>query len=231
MLGWICDLIAVEADFPIAPYRRTERAFHDPLTYCLDPNLWHPDLKVPEAMRFDRQPGEILIVHSVGNYDARTKFGRDLKGTGAVIAAVDRLRSEGIPARLVFKTGVASRDMRFYQVQADIAVDQLVYGRYGATARECMMLGKPTITYLVREQPFGQPPSAALRECPLVSANEERVYHALRELCLDADKRRAIGEASRAYALKWHSADACARRFEQVYDNIEVRNPVRFGVT
>jgi len=230
MLGWICDLIAVEGDWPIAPYRRTSRAFLEPLIYCLDADLWRPGLVVPDHMRFDRADGEILIFHAVGNYDVRARLTRNIKGTGAVLAAVERLRAEGIPARLIFKTGVPSRDMRFYQTQADIVVDQLNYGRYGATARECMMLGKPTVTHLVREQPLGQPQSPSLAECPLISANEESIYDVLKDLCLSPAKRASIGRTSREYALKWHSADRCAERFEQVFENMRRGRPVRTGI-
>ena len=38
--------------------------------------------------------------------------------------------------------------MRFYQAQADIVVDQLIYGHWGSTAVECMALGKPVVCYL-----------------------------------------------------------------------------------
>ena len=226
MLSWICDLIAVEADWP-TEIRTEANAYQEPLTYCLDEHLWRPDIEVPADMRLDRErPDEILIWHAMGNYDLRSVNGRNIKGTGAVVAAVERLRAEGIPARLVFKTGVPSRDMRFYQVQADIVVDQLNYGRYGATARECMMLGRPTVCYLRPEQPADVPPSRALAECPLVSANEDTVYDVLKDLCVSPERRRSIGEESLAYAVKWHSAAACAERFERVYDRIMAGQPL-----
>ena len=230
LLGLICDLVAVEGDWPIASYRRTPRAFLEPLTYCLDPQLWHEDLEVPREMQFERNPNDVLIFHSVGNFDTRARLGRNIKGTGAVLSAIERLQAEGIPARLVFKTGVPSREMRFYQVQADIVVDQLNYGRYGATSRECMMLGRPTITRLVREQPLAQPASPSLQECPLVSADESTIYHVLKDLCLSPERRAKIGRDSRQYALKWHSADACAERFERVFENVKAKVPLRTGI-
>jgi len=49
---------------------------------------------------------------------------------------------------------------------------------------------------------------------------EHTIYEVLRDLLLDPAKRAAICQASRTYALKWHSADACAERYERLYDNL-----------
>ena len=84
-----------------------------------------------------------------------------------------------------------------------------------------MALGVPTICRLDRNQPDGIPPSPALAECPLVDASPETVYDAIKALALDADKRKSIGAASRAYAEKWFGAAACAERFEKVYDRMQ----------
>ena len=108
--------------------------------------------------------------------------------------------------------------MRYYQAQADIIVDQLNYGRYGATAREGMMLGKPVICYMNKFEYREEDKLACLDECPLVSATEVDVYEVLKNLVENASLRVSLGEQSRSYALKWHSADACAARYEKVYD-------------
>lgn len=221
----LVDLYALEIDFPGDFSRRTEKCFRDPLIYCLQEDMWHPDIVIPDRIeRFKRKPGEVLVFHAVGNYDTRDGGGRNLKGTPAVLEAMDRLKTEGHNVRLIFKTGVPSREMRFYQIQADIIVDQLNYGRYGATARECMSLGLPTICRMDREQPGDIPPSPALAECPLVNADESTVYEAIKDLVVNEEKRLAIGRASREYAVKWHSASACAERFEKVYDRVMAGN-------
>lgn len=217
----LLDLNAIEADWPIDTSRQTPQSYYDPLTYCYDPELWNPDLEIPDHIeRLRRDDKEILVFHAVGNYSTRDSGARNIKGTPAVIAAVERLQAEGVPVRLVFKTGVPSKDMRFYQIQADIVVDQLNYGRWGATARETMALGLPTICHVERKQPGGVPASPALAECPLVEATEATVYDAIKDLALNPDKRRKVGLDSRDFAEKWFSADACAERFEKVYDRM-----------
>lgn len=220
MYETLADLYAIEGDWVVNRSRKTDRAYREPLTFCLDHELWHPDIEVPEEMKFEKKDGEILIFHAVGNYASRDDNGRNIKGTPAVLDAVDRLKAEGYPVKLVFVHDVHSKDMKYYQVQADIVVDQIIYGRYGAASRESMMLGKPTITKLVREQPLEVGPSQSLEECPLIDANTETVYDVLKRLVLDPEERERIGRASREYAIKWHSADACAARFERVYDRI-----------
>jgi hypothetical protein len=215
----MCDLIACEEDWALE-YRTTAIAFREPLTMCLDPDQWRPDLEVPPEHRLDREPGEIIAVHAFGNKEARSHSGRDIKGSHAIVLAVERLKSDGLPIRLVTPTGIPSRQMRFLQVQADLILDQLNYGRYGAQAREGLMLGKPTICHLDNRQGPGLRPLRSIAECPLVDATEETVYDVLKGLLAAPEERARIGAASRAYALKWHSADACALRYERVYDRL-----------
>jgi glycosyltransferase involved in cell wall biosynthesis len=216
----MCDLIATEG-FPALDWQGNgDTLFREPLTTALDPDFWRLDLKIPERYRLKRAPGELIVYHSVGNYDLRTRAGRNLKGTGAIVAAIDRLRGEGVPVRLEFVTDVPSKDVRFIQKQADVIVDQLNYGRYGATAREGMMLGRPTICYIEQDEPPGAERLESIETCPLVSATEQSIYNVLKDLLGDEARRRALGATGRAFALKWHSADACAKRFERVHDRL-----------
>jgi glycosyltransferase involved in cell wall biosynthesis len=139
---------------------------------------------------------------------------------------VNRLRDEGHRLRLEFVTDVPNKDVRFIQAQADIIVDQLRYGRYGATAREGLMLGVPVVGALNTSELVPTARSECMEEAPIVHATEETIYEVLKDLVVSPDKRRAIGAASRAYALKWWSADACAARFEDVYDRLMSGRPV-----
>ena len=214
-----CDVIFTET-LPALDYQASAKAVREPATVCLDPSFWRPDLPVPQRFRIPRKSGELLVYHAFGNMDMRTRNGRNIKGTGAVRAAIERLQGEGVPVRLVFVTGMKNAEVRFLQVQCDVIVDQLNYGRYGATAREGMMLGKPTVCYINPKEPAPQAVLACLSELPLVSATEYTLYGVLRDLLLDPAKRAAIGQASRAYALKWHSADPCAERYERIYDEV-----------
>ena len=70
-----------------------------------------------------------------------------------------------------------------------------------------------------KDEPAGAERLEIIETCPLMSATERSIYRVLKDL-LNHEAKRRIGAASRAFALKWHSADACAERFERVYDRL-----------
>jgi hypothetical protein len=221
----LCDLICVEAD-PIIGLRLGPNVYREPLTLALDQEFWRPNLPIPEKWRLSRSPGEVIVYHGVGNHRERIIRGRDVKGSGAVSAAVDRLKSEGENVRLEFATDIPNKEVRYLQAQSDIIVDQLHYGRYGATAREGLMLGKPVVGKLNRIEEIRGAESQCIGEAPIVHATVETVYDVLKDLIRSPEKRRRIGKASRSYALKWWAADACAARYEEVYDRMMAGKPV-----
>ena len=222
-LAAMCDWVGLEGDHA-TPERVGPKTVYGPVVTTLDPERWHPDLAVPDDMRLDRQ-ADVVVYHAVGNYATRRTAERDIKGTGAVLDAVERLKADGLPVRLVFAHDIPSTRVRFLQVQADIVVDQLNYGRYGANARESMMLGKPVICRLSSHQAAPLPDLRPIDEAPLIDASEASVYEVLRDLVVDADRRRRVGRASRAFALAWHAEDACAARYETVIERIRAGLP------
>lgn len=227
-----CDLIFSEAS-PALDFVASAITIREPTTMCLDPAFWHPALQISEKWRIDRQDGELLVYHGVGNYDQRSRNGRNIKGTSFIVDAVEKIKQEGIPVKLIFATGMKNQDVRFLKAQCDVIVDQLNYGRYGATAREAMMLGKPTICYINSHEFSPHSSPRCMKELPLVSATENTIHEVLRDLLQDEERRVALGKAGRAYALKWHSATACAERYEQIYDQLmrgeTIRYPQQWG--
>lgn len=215
-----CDWIGLEGDWE-TPERLTPRHVARPVVMALDAELWRPDLEPPDALRLERAPGELLVYHAVGNYSIRRVGDRDIKGTGAVFAAIETLKAEGLPVRLVFAHDIQSRDVRFYQIQADVVVDQLNYGRLGANARETLMLGRPLVTSL-NAGAFGL---RTIREAPALHADEATIADVLRRVLRDRALRDRMGSAGRAYALRWHEAGACAARYEALIDRLRAGLP------
>ena len=227
-----CDLIFSET-IPSLDFMSSAKAIREPTSMSLDPTVWHPNLEIPDEFRLSRQPGELLVYHSVGNYELRSRNGRNIKGTAFVQDAVEKLKQEGIPVRLIFATGIKNQHVRFLQAQCDVIVDQLNYGRYGATSREAMMLGKPAICYINSHEFPPYSPPLCMKELPLIPATESTIYGVLRALLEDEERRIALSRAGRAYALKWHSAESCADRYEQIYDQLmrgeTIRYPEKWG--
>ena len=67
------------------------------------------------------------ILHST-SLENRNSNGKNIKGSGYIERAVEQLISEGFNCELMRITDVNSSDMRFFQAQADLIIDQLIYG-------------------------------------------------------------------------------------------------------
>jgi len=203
-----------------ADYNDDPRVHEVPEFYCLDPLFWSPDLLIPTNYRLPFSSSTVKIYHSVGNFDVRTSSGGvNLKSTHIWAPVVDRLKHEGHDVEMIFFNDVPNKAVRYYQAQADVVVDMLTVGFFGANVREALMLGKPVICYLRPEwlESMRREIPEYVDEIPVVSATPETAYETLRDLVESPEQRREIGRRSREFAVKWHSADAGARRLEEVY--------------
>jgi glycosyltransferase involved in cell wall biosynthesis len=203
-----------------ADYNDDPRVHEVPEFYCLDPSFWSPDLLIPTNYRLPFASSTVKIYHSVGNFDVRTSSGGvNLKSTHVWVPVVDRLKREGHDVEMIFFNDVPNKAVRYYQAQADVVVDMLTVGFFGANVREALMLGKPVICYLRPEwlESMRREIPEYVDEIPVVSATPETAYETLRDLVESPERRRDIGRRSREFAVKWHSADAGARRLEEVY--------------
>jgi glycosyltransferase involved in cell wall biosynthesis len=54
-------------------------------------------------------------------------------------------------------------------------------------------------------------------ELPVISATPETVREVLTDLIDNPGKRQEAGRRSREFAVKWHSAETAARRFDGIY--------------
>jgi hypothetical protein len=195
-----------------------------PEYYCLDPDHWRPDMLIPTNYRLGLPEETVKIYHAVGNFDHRSDRGtfRNVKSTHIYLPLIEQLKSEGHDVELIFFQNVASQDLRYYQSQADIVVDMLTLGWYGANVREALMLGKPVVCYLRPEWLEGMRKEVPefVAELPIVSATPETVHDVLVDLVENPEKRREIGRRSREFALRWHSAEAAGRQFDSIYSGL-----------
>ncbi|CAN5299781.1 N/A [soil metagenome] len=195
-----------------------------PEFYCLDPDVWRPDLLIPTNYRLPYSESTVKLYHSVGNAATRVAAGthKGLKSTHIYVPLVEQLKAEGRDVELVYFTDVPNRQLRYYQSQTDIVCDMLTVGWFGANVREGMMLGKPAVCFLRpswienvrREVPD------YVEELPVVSTTPETVRDVLVELIEDPVKRQELGERGREFAVKWHSSQAAARRLDGIYSEL-----------
>ena len=208
-----------------ADYNDDPRVHEVPEFYCLDKNFWHPNLEISKQYELTKlTPNVVRLYHAVGQRAERTRSdGVNIKSSHVYLPLVDRLRMAGYQLELIEPTGIPNKEVRYLQAQADIFLDMLTYGWFGANAREAMMLGKPVICFLRPEwlESARQEIPDYIDELPIVSATPQTVEGILRDLIDNKEKRLEIGRRSREFAVKWHSAEVGARRFVQIYGQLQ----------
>jgi glycosyltransferase involved in cell wall biosynthesis len=201
-----------------ADYNISSTIFESPWIYCLDTEFWNPELLVPTNYVLPFNSDVVKIYHAVGSFESRSGPSNvNIKCTHIYLDLVAKFKREGLPVELIFFHSIPNKIIRYYQVQADIVVDMLTFGFFGANIREAMMLGKPAVCYIRPEwieMMRAEIPDYA-DELPIISATPETVEEILRELINNKSKREEIGRRSREFAVKWHSSETAAKYFDK----------------
>ncbi|WP_173506636.1 glycosyltransferase [Marinobacterium sp. xm-d-530] len=187
----------------------------------IDLDLWCPDMEVPPEHVLP-ETNALRIMHS-SNLAAsgRTWKQRDIKGSPFVFEAVDRLKAEGYNVDYYFVDNVRSRDMRYYQAQADIVVDQLRYGWWGSTLIECAALGKPVICYL--RESWKSRFLSIFKEyssLPVIEADVDTIYDELKKLVDNESYRLKNGHEMRKFAEQHFNPESNVKAFIKLLESI-----------
>lgn len=170
----------------------------------LDLDVYHPEISVPPELKLPRKAeGSVIVLHSYV-MTGRNFEGRNIKGSSSVLASIDRLVSQGHNVELYCPQDIHAREMRFIQVQADVVVDQLIYGTLGSTSLEALALGKPVVCY-VRDswREFLANRYPEWEKSPIISATPDTLDDRLTELITDDVYRHQVGVESRRFAEKF----------------------------
>jgi hypothetical protein len=159
-----------------------------------------------------QEPGDVLRI-------AHAPSKRAVKGTDAVIAAVEALRDRGAAIELDLIEGVPHREARHRYAAADVVVDQLRIGWYGMFAIETMALGKPVVVHL-DEQAAAETEEAFGLELPLIRADERSLEHVLARLVEERESLPERGSRSREYVERVHAHTQVARRVLEIYERV-----------
>ncbi len=158
------------------------------------------------------EPSEMLRV-------AHAPSKRAVKGTEAVLAAVEALRSRGAPVELDLIESVPHREARLRYAAADVVVDQLRVGWYGMFAIESMALAKPVVVHL-DEEAAAETEEAFGLKLPLVRADEESLEDVLAGLLEVRETLPELGRRSREYVERVHAHTEIARRVLEIYERV-----------
>jgi len=174
------------------------------LLYPFDATDWQP---VPEV-----DDGVVTVVHAPNH--------RHYKGTRFLEAAIEHLRSEGLPVDLVVVEGLANDEARAVFARADIVADQFLLGAYALFAIEAMALGKPVLCRLdARFRPY----HPEWEECPIVNADPDTLIDELRRLVVDPARRRELGGLGPGYVQRYHSLEAVGATLDRIHRRIWAR--------
>lgn len=147
---------------------------------------------------------KIRIVHAPSD--------KDKKGTNHVLQAVKTLESEGYNIELLVIENTPHEKALSYYREADIAVDQLIFGWYGNFAIECMALGKPVCTYIRDDL------ESYLPFMPVMNASPISITENLRALVQDERLRQDVGRKGREYVETMHNPLKIARKVIELYE-------------
>ena len=141
---------------------------------------------------------------------------RNIKGTDAVLAAVDQLKREGFDFDFSLIENLSNREAMDIYRKADILIDQLKIGWYGGIAVEFMALGKCVVCYL-NDEDLAVIPARMKQDIPIVNTDSGHLCDALRNLLRDRALLTRIGQASRRYAELWHDPLQAASHLKDLY--------------
>lgn len=184
-----------------------------PNYFAIDVGLWKNGDYSSTA---DGHDGEVIVAHSSNH--------RRLKGTDALIEAVEELRAEGLKIRLKLFEKCSNDEVREGVQSCDILAEQFI-GGYAMAAIEGMSCGKPVLSHL-SWQGEDIRKIMMLEECPIVDTPMNQIKEKLRVLVEDPELRKRLGRAGREYALKFHSYDAIGRRWDSIIRHVWFGEPM-----
>jgi glycosyltransferase involved in cell wall biosynthesis len=139
------------------------------------------------------------------------------KGTPRILAALETLR-DTYDFEVVLVQGKTHQEALALYQQADLVIDQVLYGWYGGFAVEAMAMGKPVLCYL-REEDFDLAPPELLADCPIVNIHPDRLVEDIGAVFERRSEWAEWSRRSREFVERWHDPDTIARAMVEVYKN------------
>lgn len=146
---------------------------------------------------------------------------RAAKGSGYIISALERLKSK-YPHEIDYTLveNVSHEHARQLYKEADLVIDQVLIGWYGAFAVETMLMGKPVIVRIASDD-LHFIPSRMKEELlqTVIHADPFNLYDVLEKCIHNRDFLKHRGEASIEYARKWHNPNYVASLTKEKYES------------
>lgn len=160
-----------------------------------------------EPLSRSRRPGKVKVAHAPTS--------RKIKGTAALLAAVERLQAEGYDLELDLIEKVSWAECLTRKAQADIYYDQTLLG-YGNNAIEAWGMGIPVIAGAA-ERTLAEMRKRFSNELPFYQASESTLYEALKALVESADLRAEYAEKGLNHVRRFHDQRVVVEQLKDVY--------------
>ncbi len=160
--------------------------------------------------RLDRPP---VILHAPSD--------EGVKGSSYVIQAIERLKQRHELEFVLVKGLPHAEAMKLYR-DADLVIDQLLAGWYGAFAVELMAMGKPVAAY-IRDEDLDCLPPGMREELPLLQVTPDTIEQDLEAALLRRTEWVEWGERARRFSQRWHDPRRLARALIDAYRDPESR--------
>jgi hypothetical protein len=141
---------------------------------------YSPNISIPSEFVLPDN-GSFRVLH-VTNLRNREDNNKNIKGTKYVIEAIEKLRSEGYNCELLEIKNIHLKNMKYIQVQADLIIDQLIYGHWGSSTLEGIALGKPVICYFNSEWKKNYIKNFSIQSWPFIEADTTSIYSVVKNL-------------------------------------------------
>jgi hypothetical protein len=136
------------------------------------------------------------------------------KGTDFVLKAIEELKRKNIPFDFKILRHLTNDEYQHALQEADIYVDQLIWGAYGVAAQQALEMGKVVVAYLSDERIsklYGE-------DVPIQNATVDNLASVLENLINNEELRKQISRQSRAYYEKMHTPQKVAARMLEAYN-------------
>lgn len=183
-----------------------------------DLDVFNSDIIIPNKYVIsDNTKFRILHITSLNN---RENGGKNIKGSKFIIEAISTLKNEGYNCELMHFDHIESRNMKFIQAQADLIIDQLIYGHWGSTALEGVALGKPVICYFNKEWKDNYIKSLSIESWPFIEANPGTIYTVVKNLLDNPNLLIEYSNLSKDFATKYLDVKINVKDFVKCLEQI-----------
>jgi len=175
------------------------------LPYAVSP----PQVEKNKLTSHDR---EFTVVHAPTN--------RAAKGSDIILATLSKLQ-QAYPKRLkvlLVENMPYDEALAIYRT-ADLIIDQVLIGWYGAFAVECMYMGKPVVARIASEDLHFVPSEMSKQlQVSLINSDPQNLEQILRDLIENPHQLQVYAENARGYAHRWHLPSQVAKVTKEFYE-------------